>query len=123
MVYKFFPLVFFSILFLSYGCYNDDIETLSAVSSCDTTDMTFEKDIMPIISTSCALSGCHNAQSVLTFSLTNYEEVLPIVLDGRLVKAIKHQPGIFPMPKNTAMLDECTINKIESWIRDGAANN
>lgn len=110
------------VLFLS-SCYNDSIESLTKENLCDVTQVKFSKDVTKILNNSCALSGCHNANALLTFPMTNYDEVIPIVEDGRLLKAIKHESGALPMPKNTSKLDDCSIKKIETWINAGSLNN
>jgi hypothetical protein len=42
---------------------------------------------------------------------------------GQLLGAIKHSPGYSQMPKNEAMLVDCDIQKIETWITEGALQN
>lgn len=105
------------------SCYNDSIESLTKVDICDVTEVTYSRDVTKILNNSCALSGCHNVDALLTFPLTNYDEVMPVVEDGRLLKAIKHESGALPMPKNTSKLDDCSIKKIEAWINAGSLNN
>lgn len=39
---------------------------------------------------------------------------------SKLVKSLRHQSGALPMPRNQAALSETTIQKIESWINQGA---
>lgn len=106
---------------LAYSsCYKDNIETLYPTSTtCDTTSSTYATDIQPIISVSCATSGCHDAStSSGGYALDTYGGVKTIVDNGRLLGSI--QSG--SMPK-TGSLSQCSINKITRWVNLGAANN
>ena len=45
------------------------------------------------------------------------------VENGKILKTIKHEVGINPMPQNASQLGDCSINTIEAWINQGALNN
>lgn len=92
-------------------------------STCNTTNMKFSTDIMPIIQTNC-YGGCHNGSSPLSgFSFETYAGVKAKVDEGRLYGAISHQAGFVAMPQNGGKLPDCEIAKIKSWIDAGAPNN
>ena len=104
------------------GCYYDVEEELYSTLDCQTAEMSYEKDIKPIIEMDCY--GCHSAAANFgNVTLEDYEELLKYVNNSALLGVIKHEKGFSPMPKNQAMLLECEIEKIESWIADGARNN
>lgn len=89
---------------------------------CDTSNVSFQTDIYPIIALSC--SGCHSiADPDGGISLTNYENISEVALSGSLVPVIKWEVPDFEMPKNASQLPECYINLIEKWVNDGALNN
>lgn len=104
------------------SCYYDVEEELYPGMDCDTMNMSYEMDIVPILSENCY--ECHSqAVNTANITLEGYQNLQEYVNDGRLLGAIKHQPGFSPMPKNAPQLVECEIQKIESWIESGAPNN
>lgn len=104
------------------SCYYDVGEELYPPSSCDTSAMSFKVDIAPIFKANCV--ECHNKTLMHgNVSLDNYGGVLEVVQNGKLIGVINHNPGFPPMPRNQAKLPQCTINKIEAWINQGALNN
>lgn len=112
-------LLMFGLIVLHTSCYKDNKETMyPSPTICDTSNVTFSKDIMPIVSNSCAKSGCHDNSSSAG-SLTSFNDVKAIALDGRFVAYINS--GY--MPKGASKLDACTINKITAWVNAGALNN
>lgn len=111
------------VLFLFSACYKNSLEQLSQPGGCDTSNITYGKDIRPLIGISCSISGCHNAGAVETFPLIIYADIKAKVDDGLLLKSIKHEAGVSAMPKNVSKLTDCNINKITVWINNGALNN
>jgi mono/diheme cytochrome c family protein len=92
-------------------------------------DVTFTKDIAPILQRSC--QNCHRADGVAPMSLTTYEEVRPYA------RAIKQRTGVGPhagvMPpwyveknigiqkfQNDPSLSDAEIAKIAKWADSGA---
>ena len=89
---------------------------------CDTSNMSFASNIQPILNKYC--TGCHNSSLAQKgVRLDNYNGVVASVNSGQLVASIEWQAGYTPMPYGGNQLDQCTINKIKSWINNGAKNN
>lgn len=109
------------------ACNNDNYEELYPSASgggCDTTDMSFSTDIMPIMNQYCATSGCHTSTvRAGGYDFTMHSGVTLAVNNSRLLGAIKQQGGFSPMPQGMAKLSDCDISKIEAWINAGAPNN
>lgn len=85
-------------------------------------DMSYQDDILPIISDNCY--QCHDAASNFgNVTLEGHAELSSYVTGGRLLGVINHDSGFSPMPKNSSKLLDCQIEKIASWITDGAPNN
>lgn len=107
----------------SFGaCYYDKEEELYPSIECSTEDLSFQVDILPIIDSNCY--SCHDATNNFGgITLEGYEELKIYINNDELLGAIKHESGFSPMPKNTAQLLECEIEKIEAWIINGAPNN
>ena len=87
-------------------------------SGCDSTLFTYSGQITKIINTNCI--ACHQSGTVL---LNSYSSVKALVDNGRLLGAIKHQPGYQAMPSVYTYLSDCDMKKITKWINAGAQNN
>lgn len=115
--------IFTIIMFLAtinFGCYKDNKEAMyPSTGSCDTGAVSYAKDISSIIKNSCATSGCHNASASGGYNLSSYSGVKTMV-DNNLFLAVIESGS---MPKNASKLDNCTINKVRSWINNGALEN
>ncbi|MBK6392471.1 MAG: hypothetical protein KA109_13240 [Saprospiraceae bacterium] len=93
-----------------------------AVSTCDTTNITFTKNILPIFEGYC--TGCHG--SITSYSgirLDGYKYVVDALKTGRLLGSLKWEPGYIRMPLDLPQLIGCDIKKIEIWVRNGSVNN
>lgn len=113
--------VFLGSLLLQACAYHVE-EDLYPTVECQTTEMSYSVDIVPIISNHCY--SCHDmANNFANITLEGHMEILEYALDGSLLGSIKHEVSYSPMPKNQAQLIECEIEKIEAWINDGALNN
>jgi hypothetical protein len=91
-------------------------------NGCDTVNMTYSEDVLPIISSNCY--SCHGNGIINGgVELDSYEKVLVQVNNGNLIGVITHSPGYPAMPQGLPKLAECDINKIKDWIARGAQNN
>src|SRR5207244_11100914 len=101
---------------------------LKAQSAATASDVTYTKDIAPILQRSC--ENCHRADGVAPMSLQTYEEVRP------WARAIKQRTGIGPragvmppwyMEKNIGIqkfkddpsLSDVELAKIAKWANNG----
>lgn len=84
--------------------------------------LTYQADIKPIFQANCAKSGCHNNATILGYALREYEGIKQGVLEGRVLGAINHREGYYPMP-NGQKLPDSTIQKVERWADSGAPEN
>ena len=91
--------------------------------TCNTTNMKYSADIVPIIQANCY--ACHsNANMAISgISLQGHSNLKIQADNGSLVGAITHASGYEPMPQGGAKLSDCDINKIKSWVNAGALNN
>ncbi|NNC94998.1 MAG: hypothetical protein HKN92_05500 [Chitinophagales bacterium] len=91
-------------------------------SACDTVAMSFTNDIHPIIQQYCI--GCHSSGVASGgIIMETHSQLQALAFNGSLFGTINHEAGYVPMPYNQTPLDVCFINKIKSWIDDGAPNN
>lgn len=91
-------------------------------SGCNTTNVTFSGFVSPLLTTNCV--GCHSGGAPSGgIALNTHAGVRTVALNGRLFGAISHASGFQPMPKGSAKLPQCSIDKIKAWIDEGAQNN
>jgi len=89
---------------------------------CDTNNVTYSNSVWPTLETNC--TGCHSGSSPGGgIPITNYNEVVVIVDNGKLMGSVKHETAYSPMPKNGGKLADCKIKEIEIWIADGTPDN
>ena len=105
------------------SCYYDSEEDLyPIITECDTSNVTYSGTVSPIISDNCI--SCHGS----TFPqggviLDNYDDLKTHVDNGRFWGAINHEAGYSPMPQNLPKLPQCELDKIKTWIDNGAIND
>lgn len=110
-----------TITLLVVSCYYDKEELLypQLNTVCDTTNVTFTKNIVPILSNYCW--SCHSnanaAASGSNFKLENYSDVKAML--ERVYNSVTHQSA-YPMPKNSGMLNTCIITQFTLWKNNGA---
>lgn len=91
-------------------------------SGCDTTDISFANDVLPIIKANCY--SCHgNGEADGDISLDGYSNLKLRANSGDLEGTVKYLDGYPPMPEGSAKLSDCDINIITAWIKSGAPNN
>lgn len=109
-------------LFLS-SCYYDVEEVLYGTEDCNTDNVSFKNDIMPLLNSRCII--CHASGSSIGAGivLDNHADVLAYVKSGSLLGSVKWDAGFSSMPKGSGKLSNCAINKIDFWIKAGALDN
>jgi hypothetical protein len=112
------PSFFFFTFFLA-ACTYHDLGNLDGPEAeppfvCDN-EVSWQHEILPIMETSCALSGCHDGISRRDW--TDYDEV------KRYATAIKQRTQDRSMPFDGPMLSQDQINIIACWVDSGAPNN
>lgn len=101
----------------------------AAASQAQSADLTFSKDIAPILQRSC--QGCHHANSVAPMSLVTYDEVRPWARSIKTRVAIGPHGGVMPpwfvekdigiqkFKEDPSLSDE-EIAKIVKWVNNGS---
>jgi len=103
--------------------------TPPAVSNCSPDSVYFVNEIMPIISSNCTMSGCHdNVTHADGVNLTTYAKIMQYVSPGnatnsKLYKVIIKTDGDRMPPAPMAPLTADQKAKIQKWINQGAKNN
>src|SRR4051812_33388395 len=108
------------------GCYNSKADLIIPNNSCDTTvAISYQADITNILQQNCFI--CHGTEKYATaggnHQLDKFDVLQQMVTNGKLLKAINHQPGAVAMPYGGGKLSDCDIMKITAWVNRGATDN
>lgn len=104
------------------SCYYDNKEDLYQYYelSCDTTAISYQTDILPIIQSQCV--SCHtSANPDGGVALETFADVQFYGANGSLHGSVIGD-GYAIMPPSGVMVT-CNIDKIEAWVRAGMPNN
>ncbi len=115
-------LIFILPIVLATSCTYYNKEELYPNETCDTTNISYTNDVLPVFQESCY--SCHyNNTTYGNLDLSNFVHIQRVVDNGNLLRNIKHEQGGTAMPQGAAKLPDCTILKIEQWINLGIPNN
>ncbi|MCB2201135.1 cytochrome c [bacterium] len=112
-----------AVIVLMPSCYYDvEDELYPQTAACDTLNVTFTNNILPIINSNC--TSCHSGAAPSgNIRLEDYNTISEAANNGSLLGVIRHEPGWSPMPKGGGQLNDCNIAQIEAWVNDGTPNN
>ena len=85
-------------------------------------ELSFTEDVQPIISTKCAISGCHNGDMGPDLNWTDFEQFSKRVQSG-LVKYRVTNRIMPPAFSPEGPLTQQQINTIACWAEQGGVNN
>lgn len=111
--------VSFLVLFMPSSCRHDTDQAELLPDIC------FEKDILPIFQTSCAISGCHNSSAEGGYNLSDYEGIMKGITPGEPLKSeiytslINIWSAEEMMPPDRPLSPEYR-SLIKVWIEQGA---
>ena len=111
-----FSIVFLVIVASLGSCYYDKKEDLY-ISTCNTAGMTYTKDIVNLVNSSCV--SCHNTSAPSAgISLSTYAEVKDCVVNGKFIGSVKQELNYSPMPRG-GKWSACDVSKLEAWKAAG----
>lgn len=114
-----------SIAFFCSSCFYDNEEALfpELPGTCDTTLVSYSENVVPIIIQNCLLCHSNLAAPSLgnNMKLESFSDFSANSSD--VLRAIKHDPSLSPMPKGGGKLNSCNISIIEAWIDQGKLEN
>lgn len=123
---KYLFLFLFSALFF-VSCKHDTEMIKNEPTDCDpdTTNVTYVKDIAPLMITDCGSnSSCHRQDnSDSEISLVSYDDLTAVAATGQLLSSVIHDGNAEPMPYGGVKMSDCKINKIKAWINQGLKEN
>ena len=108
-----------------------DTTKVSQSDTCSPDTVYFQSEILPLIRSNCAMSGCHDAGSKQDgVELTNYDKIMQTgkikpgdPSDSELYEVITESDPDKVMPPPPASLTAEQKNAIRIWILQGAKNN
>jgi hypothetical protein len=102
------------------SCYYDNAEELYKVEPCDITAVTYSQDVSVIISYNCL--ACHSGPTPeKDLDLSTYSNVFANAAKVRSrINLSTNSDTIMPP---TGRMSECNIEKVSTWIDQGAINN
>lgn len=107
----------FSAIMVS-SCYYDNAEELYQ-ESCDVSAVTYSEDVSIIIANNCVI--CHNASDPDRLDLTIYNNVFDNSVDiKRRINLPLGAPEAMP---DSGPMSRCNIDKVTTWIDQGAIEN
>ena len=118
-------IILIALLLILDSCYYDSEEALfpELFSECDTTGLSYNADIVPILTDYCL--ACHsNANAAAQgagLQLEDYTDLSGAF--NAVLGAVRHDPGFSPMPKGGGKISFCDILKLEKWNQDGKPQN
>jgi hypothetical protein len=90
--------------------------------TCDTVNMKYAANVVPILSGNCY--SCHSGSNPSSgIRLDSYANLKSYASSGTLTGVINHSPGYPAMPEGGGKLSDCDINTIQDWINNGIQNN
>lgn len=123
MTKKLIFLFILGILALLSSCSDDEEPMMNMTDNCDSVNVSYQRDIVPIINSSCALTGCH-VSGFNSGDFTNYADIKQRADNGRLnTRVVVNQnmpPSNSPGPQS---LSDAEIEAFECWIAAGAPEN
>lgn len=113
----------FTLLIITYSCGGDSDEPSTPPNNNPppTTPVTYNQNIRPIVSITCATSGCHTgANPAPGFALDTYAQVKEAAMNRPLYTRI--QSSTNPMPP-TGRMSTTNINLFLAWRDQGYPEN
>jgi hypothetical protein len=84
--------------------------------------ISFSQEILPLMQTSCATSGCHDPGTAADGrDLSNHQGISDNANDA--LAAMRGEGGFQQMPMGADPLPDSLIHKFEAWIVQGRQNN
>lgn len=88
--------------------------------SCETVNVKYSAFVRPLIQAKC--QGCHSGSTAQGgVNLSTYANVKTLASNGKLYAAVTRTTNW--MPNGGTKLDDCTLDKLKSWIDAGALEN
>jgi hypothetical protein len=105
---------------MAAGCTYDDLESLGTPFDCDTIDVGYGADILPLVADHC--QGCHSGGSPAAG--IGFEEYADIAGHAEtMLDRMDRSPDDPLLMPQSGKLDSCSIVRFSAWIDAGKPNN
>ena len=102
------------------GCTYDNLESLGPLGACDTFEVSYGMDILPLLADHC--QGCHSGAA--PSAGIGFEEHSEIALQAEnMLDRMGRAPGDDLLMPQSGKLDSCSIALFSAWINAGKPNN
>ena len=116
--------LFIGVIILIQSCSRNNVEKATGgTNPCDTSQVSFQRDIEPILINYCY--QCHSNNNIVFsngVSLEGYDNFKGWCQSGYVLGDITRAPGFTPMPYGKPKITDCAINKITAWINQNFPN-
>lgn len=102
------------------GCKKEKVGENDLVVNCPDT-ISFQSNIVPLINTNCSTSGCHDASQAGGYTFSTHASIAANA--DIILKAIRHDSGVSPMPQGGSKLSDAQVLAFNCWIQQGKLNN
>lgn len=117
MKYLLIPILLFTVI----SCRKDKVEEVIPVEEECPEERSFSEDVLPILTTNCSTSGCHDANTQSSgYTFETYEQIDEHAVI--ILSAMKHETSS-PMPQDGPKLPDSTIQTFDCWIKQGKLDN
>jgi len=104
------------LIFYSISCKHHPDEIIPPVSECDTVNITYPGQVLPVLQAYCY--GCHTGSNPSAgIDLSNPEHLKAVVNNGRLVGSLLHYADYTAMPQGST-LPQCALRQVVLWAQD-----
>ena len=121
---KFAFIIGFGVIFMTLlieSCAKDKVEVKPVTLNDCPTEISFSKDILPVMLSNCT-TNCHSGKSLGGgFDLSNFDGVTKNV--SKVLGSMRQDGSASSMPKNGSKLADSLIQKMNCWINQGTKNN
>ncbi|MDO8367980.1 MAG: c-type cytochrome domain-containing protein [Saprospiraceae bacterium] len=105
-------------IWLAQGAQNNACD--ENFGGCDVSTVKFSTFIMPLVQVKC--QGCHSGNNPQgNLKLVTYSDIKTVASNGKLYASLTRTSNW--MPNGGAKLDDCSLQKIQAWIGEGALEN
>ena len=105
------------------SCTKKNIDQVPGGNTCDTTSVSYQADVLPIMQTYCY--PCHSSTNKVFgngVNLEGYDNLKGWGLSIYLLGDLRHEPGFIGMPYGKPKLTDCSINIIAAWVNQNFPN-
>ena len=110
----------FVVVVFAVGCTYDNLQSLGTPEDCETFDVRYGLDILPLVSDHC--QGCHSGGA--PSAGIGFDAHADIAMFAEIMlDRMDRNPGDPLLMPQSGKLDSCSIAKFSAWIDAGKPNN